>query len=160
MSITEKTALIEGLRNSPLILTEFFRGIPDDLRKIRRIPDKWCIHEHACHLSQTEEMIGKRFLRFQTEEHPVFEPYLPGKTVETATLIELDFQEELDRFTSRRKELVNLLESFGQEVWKKTAKHPEYITYTPLILMRHTLMHDHFHMYRMEELWLTKPEFL
>ena len=44
--------------------------------------------------------------------------------------------------------------------WQKTATHPEYAQYSFYILVRHILMHDHWHMYRMEELWLTRDEYL
>ena len=44
--------------------------------------------------------------------------------------------------------------------WEKTATHPEYEQYSLIILARHILMHDHWHMYRMEELWLTRDEYL
>ena len=49
---------------------------------------------------------------------------------------------------------------FDVEHWTRKAKHKEYIEYTPYIMLRHILMHDHFHMYRIEELWLTTDEFL
>lgn len=34
------------------------------------------------------------------------------------------------------------------------------IEYTPEIMLGHLVMHDQLHMYRIEELWLTRDEFL
>ena len=53
-----------------------------------------------------------------------------------------------------------LIRSADKSIWIKEAEHPEYHIYTPYIMLRHRLMHDHFHMYRIEELWLTNEEYL
>lgn len=37
---------------------------------------------------------------------------------------------------------------------------PEYALYSLFILARHILMHDHGHIYRMEERWLTRDAYL
>lgn len=42
----------------------------------------------------------------------------------------------------------------------RSARHPEYTLYTPYVMLRHMMMHDYLHMYRIEELWLTRPEYL
>ncbi|MDA1119365.1 MAG: hypothetical protein O2887_02525 [Bacteroidetes bacterium] len=52
------------------------------------------------------------------------------------------------------------MKSFENDLWSKTAVHPEFNKYSHYILLRHAMMHDHFHMYRIEELWLTKDEYL
>ncbi|MDA0195055.1 MAG: hypothetical protein O2951_08420 [Bacteroidetes bacterium] len=56
--------------------------------------------------------------------------------------------------------MVSLVKSFENDLWSKTAVHPEFNKYSHYILLRHAMMHDHFHMYRIEELWLTKDEYL
>jgi hypothetical protein len=66
----------------------------------------------------------------------------------------------LDQFARYRASQLLLLESADKTTWKKTASHPEYDHYSLYILTRHILMHDHWHMYRMEELWLTRDAYL
>jgi hypothetical protein len=66
----------------------------------------------------------------------------------------------LDQFTRYRYKQLLLLESADHITWKKTATHPEYEAYSLYILTRHVLMHDYWHMYRMEELWLTRDVYL
>jgi hypothetical protein len=48
------------------------------------------------------------------------------------------------------------VENADEITWQKTAIPPEYENDSLYILTRHTLMHDHWHMCRMEGLWLTR----
>lgn len=152
-------AIISGLEQSPVILRALVESIPSNLLKKERIPGKWSIHENACHLSRAEVMINNRFRKFVEVENPEFQPYLPGSTVKE-NLLALDLKSELSHFEALRKETTDLLKMFDNSIWRRKASHPQYADYDPRILARHTLMHDHFHMYRIEELWLTKDEFL
>ena len=56
--------------------------------------------------------------------------------------------------------LLDLIREAPPDLWDKNATHPEYGIYTPEIMIRHIMIHDYLHMYRIEELWLTKPEYL
>jgi len=152
--------ILSCLQKTPLILKNLLKNIPIEVLKTRRIPKKWSIHEHVCHLAQAEAMIIERFEQFKTIDYPTFNPYLPGKTVSADGLIDRDMQIEMEEFNKLRGTLLDLVSSFDNTVWSKPAKHPQYTEYDAYILLRHTLMHDHFHMYRIEELWLTKQEFL
>lgn len=142
-----------------MILRNFMREIPKQEHMEERRKGKWTIHENACHLAQAEKMINARFKKFKEEGKPNFQPYLPGTTT-VQNLLDLDLEEQLLLFASTRNETVDLLKEFDESTWGKDAIHPEYRKYNARILARHTLMHDHFHMYRIEELWLTKTEFL
>ena len=152
--------LINGLNDSPTVLKNFVNDIPDDKFKIRKINNKWTIHEHICHLTQAEEMIYERFFAFQTMLNPSFSAYIPGITIETNSLINLDIDIELINFKTRRNQTVELIRGFDADVWMRKANHEEYTEYGAYIFLRHVAMHDYFHMYRIEELWLTKNEFL
>jgi hypothetical protein len=68
--------------------------------------------------------------------------------------------EALAAFSAGRNDQIAELEKATPDDWEKVATHPEYTHYTLYILARHILMHDHWHMYRMEELWLTRDEYL
>ncbi len=160
INLSEIDVLIDSLSQTPFILSNLLRGIPKERLKEVRRPGKWTIHENVCHLAQAEEMIHHRFQLFKTDPQPTFEPYLPGDTVSDSELINLDLEDQLLTFDKSRKSTVDLLGSFEDFHWEKQATHPQYEEYNALILLRHTLMHDHFHMYRVEELWLTKKEFL
>jgi len=152
----EKEKIINSLEQSPVILKELMAEMPAERMKERRIPGKWSAHEHACHLSKAQQVMVERVKRFLVEERPVFVPYFPGKADTVMDLLQMDLRGSLDAFAASRAEFVGLLRQLKDADWNKRAEHPEYFEYTPYIMARHILMHDHVHMYRIEELWLTK----
>jgi len=66
----------------------------------------------------------------------------------------------LDSLRAAPDVLEELIASLPETVWEKRAVHLEFEFYTAGILVRHISMHDCWHMYRIEELWITKDEFL
>ncbi len=153
--------LLEGLRRTPRILAEFVGAIPEGRLDVRRGEGFWTIAEHVSHLAQVQPMLLERFRRFKSEDHPEFVPYIPctGKT-EPATPPRMEMTDALEQFGRLRNEEVALLEGVDDITWQKIGTHPEYERYSLYILARHVLMHDYWHMYRMEELWLTKDAYL
>ena len=157
----DRQDLFESLRRSPAILAQFVRTIPEDRLDIRRGEGFWTIAEHVSHLAQVQPMLLQRMERFMAEEVPVFVPYLPGAGEgEPATPPRMEMAAALEQFADYRGRQLRLLETADGSVWRKPATHPEYEAYSLYILTRHALMHDHWHMYRMEELWLTRDAFL
>jgi len=153
--------LIEGMRRTPHILSEFVKTIPEAKMDLRRGEGFWTIGEHVSHLAQVQPMLLDRFHRFMNEDHPTFIPYIPGNDQdEPDTPDRMEMAAALDQFAHYRKKQLELLENADANKWQKTATHPEYESYSLYILARHALMHDHWHMYRMEELWLTKEPYL
>lgn len=153
--------LLESLQRTPKILTEFVRSIPKSKLDLRRGESFWTIAEHISHLAQVQPMLLERFERFINLERPVFTPYIPGKGEdEPDTPSRMSMASALDQFTEYRHRQIELLDKTDNITWKKTASHPEYESYSLYILTRHNLMHDYWHMYRMEELWLSRDAFL
>jgi len=106
-------------------------------------------------------MLLKRFERFMNEDHPEFVPFIPGGgKEEPVTPPRMNIESALDQFARNRSSQLQLLEGADEATWKKQATHPEYEEYSLYILTRHVLMHDHWHMYRMEELWLARDAYL
>ena len=153
--------LLSGLRGTPRILSKFVATIPANKLDLRRGEGFWTIAEHVSHLAQVQPMLLKRFERFMDEERPEFVPFLPsGNQEEPDTPTRMDMASALEQFARYRTRQLHLLHLADSLTWKKTATHPEYDSYSLYILTRHLLMHDHWHMYRMEELWLTKDAYL
>ena len=148
--------LLDCLKRSGRILSEFVQTIPAEKLNLRRGDAFWTIAEHVSHLAQVQPMLLERLQRFMDEDHPEFIPYIPGgdDAEETPPLMEMTAA--LESFTHQRAKQLALLEKADAAVWHKTATHPEYELYSLYILVRHILMHDHWHMFRMEELWLTR----
>jgi hypothetical protein len=159
--MSDKLDLLDGLRRTPYILSAFVRTIPENKLDLRRGQGFWTIAEHISHLAQVQPMLLERLQRFMKEDHPEFVPYIPGEgTDEPDTPLRMEITSALEIFADCRKNQLALLESADQPNWHKIAAHPEYERYSLYILVRHILMHDFWHMYRMEELWLTKDSYL
>lgn len=161
MRTEEREALLAGLRGAPVILSAFVSTIPEERLDRRRGEGFWTVAEHVSHLALVQPMLLERLERFQQEEHPEFIPFLPGQDEEApATPPRLAMSAALDQFAHVREQQLALLQSADQATWDREGSHPEYERYSLAILVRHILMHDHWHMYRMEELWLTRDAFL
>lgn len=160
MNALELEYTIDTLARSPILLNGLVEKVPNDKLKIRRIKNKWCIHEHVCHLAVTQPMLYDRLMRFRDEDAPEFKPYLPGVNVKDDDLIDMNMDQCLLDFEYQRRKLIDLIKDFDKDVWDKEGTHPEYELYTPAIIVRHIMMHDHLHMYRIEELWLTTESYL
>ena len=152
--------LLDGLGRSSHILSEFVKTIPADKMNLRRGEGFWTIAEHVSHLAQVQPMLLERLQRFMDENRPEFIPYIPADEEAEALPPQMEIDVALESFARQRQKQVKLLEKVEDADWQKTATHPEYERYSLYILMRHILMHDHWHMYRMEELWLTRDEYL
>lgn len=72
----------------------------------------------------------------------------------------MDLNDSLEQFKSDRVIMVDYLENFTEEDWQNEGLHPEYKKFTAEIFIRHIIMHDHLHMYRIEELWLANEPFI
>ena len=153
--------LLEGLKRTPKILSEFVKTIPEGKMDLRRGEGFWTVAEHVSHLVQVQPMLLDRFQRFINEDRPEFVPYIPGSGKdEPDTPPRMNMTAALVQFAQYRNKQLELLESADDITWRKTATHPEYENYSLYILTRHTLMHDFWHMYRIEELWLTRDAYL
>ena len=138
MTITDK---LETLANTPNILVELLEEIPTNILKIRRIKNKWSIHEHVCHLYESQKMMMERFRIFKRTKNPEFIPYLPGSaSTPDDYLINLDMSASLESFIKDRLELIEYLKSFSKDDWENQGVHPEYINYTPAIFF--AIYHD------------------
>ncbi len=159
-TMNDLSDILTCLEKSPVILANLAASIPEADRKKRRLENAWTVHEHVCHLAQVQPMLTSRFKMFRDEEHPVIRPFIPGDTDPEDDLMDMDWNAAVDGFADMRKEMLDVIGGLSDAVWKREASHPEYTRYTAYIFARHVLMHDHWHMYRIEELWLTTDAYL
>ena len=153
--------LLEGLKRTPNFLSGLVKGIPEGKMDLRRGEGFWTIAEPVSHLAQVQPMLLDRFQRFINEKHPEFVPYIPGDGKnEPDTPPRMDISAALEQFADYRNRELVLLAGVDEITWQKAGTHPEYEAYSLYILARHVLMHDYWHMYRMEELWLTRDAYL
>jgi uncharacterized damage-inducible protein DinB len=152
--------LIDALRLNVPVLRGFVAAIPEAELTRRRRPEFWTIHEHLGHLVVTQVMLCRRIELFIKEERPVIVPYVPEDRPKPESSAAKSGRELVEGFARWREKQLGLLESCPPGTWAKTAEHPEYLSYGFEILVRHILLHDCYHMNRIEELWLLKDEFI
>ena len=156
----DRIDILDGLRRSGRILEAFVGTIPTEHLNRIRGDGFWTVAEHISHLAQVQPMLLERVLRFMREDQPAFTPYIPGENEADDRPPAVEMPAALEAFNRCREKQVALLETADDLTWQKAGSHPEYTLYSLYILARHILMHDHWHMYRMEELWLTQDEYL
>ena len=152
--------IIDALGGTPLILERFVASIPDAALHRRRGEGFWTVAEHVAHLAEVQPMLAERIRRFLEEDAPAFVPHIPSQNESDAAAPRPDMSSATAAFGKERLAQVALPKRAAPGDWAKPATHPEYTRYTLHILARHILMHDHWHMYRMEALWLTRDHYL
>lgn len=68
--------------------------------------------------------------------------------------------EAFAEYRTRRAEQMTLLDHLSPEQWSKPGVHPEYQRYDLGLVVHHLVFHEYWHFYRVEELWLTRDEYL
>ena len=144
--------ILSALSETPRLLKELVSEIDPLLYQKQIIKDKWTIHEHATHIA-VGDIYGfqKRLQLFKEEAKPIFEP-LSGENFNKSFFIDLDLNKTINDFFEVRQNTIDLAKSFNKKDWHKLAQHPEYKKYTPYIMLRHLLMHDHHHLYQIEDM--------
>ncbi|HCM27743.1 MAG: hypothetical protein A2Z99_16490 [Treponema sp. GWB1_62_6] len=153
-----KKVFMKSLAMNKMILRQFVESMSDQEIN-RRIRDYWTIYEHLEHLVETQEISLRRVEIFIEQESPAIVPFVPDETPNTPA-IRKPVSELLQVFDSFRDKQLKLIGKAPKEVWRKVGTHGQYSNYSFEILLRHTLLHDSFHMARMEQLWIMKEEFL
>jgi len=156
MTVNNPESLITALENAPAIIVPLVReGPPENLTR-RPQPRKWAVHEHACHLAEVHPLFFSRLDSMLNELRPRIVSYNPDKAMEEGTLLNIDLDEALERFSRDRARLVDQLKDLSEDEWQRTAEHEEYDHYSVFIMFRHVALHDMLHAYRIEELLLKK----
>lgn len=93
----------------------------------------------------------KRLNDFKREEKPSFEP-LSGDNFDVDFFLNLDLKKSINDFFEIRQRTIELAKKFNSNDWNKLAVDPEYKAYTPYLMLRHLLMHDHNHLYKIEDM--------
>ena len=150
------TTIIDALRRAPQIVVPLVREAPSEILKHRPAPNRWSIHEHACHLAHVHSLFFDRLDRMLAEPAPVIRPYLPGAQDTDDFLLNMDLEDSLRRYAADRARLVERLEKLSEGDWSRTAEHGEYRVYSVFIMFRHVALHDFLHAYRIEEIVLKR----
>ncbi len=146
------TSILNALEETPRILSELISEIDKEMIQKDIVKGKWTIHEHATHIAITDlHGFQERLLNFREKEKPKFTS-LSGDNFEKGFYLHLNLEETIEDFYHVRQRTIELAKSLTKEDWEKEGIHPEYKKYTPYIMLRHLLMHDHNHLYKIEDM--------
>ena len=108
----------------------------------------------------TQEVILRRLELVRDQERPRIVPFDPGAHHRdtAAGAAARGVPALLEQYTGWRRKQLEIIEAAPPELWRKGAVHPEYERYGFEILVRHAVLHDGFHLARIEDLALMKPE--
>lgn len=156
--VFDKENLLKTLQDIPGNIESYFKNIPEDLLDRKRNETSWTIREHLYHIVSVQEMLYKRILKIKDEENPIITPFFPENESEREGLYE-SVQKALSYYKEIRKKQISLINQLTESEFSKEAKHEEYIKYNVPIIINHMIFHEYWHMYRIEEIWLTRDEY-
>ncbi len=154
--MSDTTVLITALEAAPGVIIPMIREVPPQILKRRPSPTKWSAYEHAIHLSQSDAPFLARLDMILSTPNPYIEAIENSPEDEAGAMLEIDLDENLDRYVRERAALVKRLEKLSPDEWQKTAEHEAFDHYSVWIMFRHLLNHEMLHAYRIEELLLKK----
>jgi hypothetical protein len=157
--MNEIHSIISCLETTPSILNYLLNQIPRKLFEVRRIKNKWSIHEQLCHLVEAPGILMQRFEKFKTEKNPLIKSYNPGSKRSPTYYLKLNMKVELDKFPIIREEMIQTLRNYDKSYWNLKGRHEVFAPYNNKILLTHTLNVDYAHIFCVEQLGLTKAAF-
>jgi hypothetical protein len=108
--------LITALADGPKLIIPLVRDTPPANLKRRPAPDKWSVHEHACHLATDHGLFSGRLDEMLREENPRMIPY-EGEGDTPGILMKMDLDASLERFVHERAEIVARLRQLTPAQW-------------------------------------------
>ncbi len=156
--IFNKEMLLKTFQDLPELIEIYFKNIPDKVLDKKRSESSWTIREHLYHIADVQEMLYQRILKIKDEENPIITPYFPENEQERESSFN-SIEDAFSHYKEVRKKQLILINQLKESDFNKDATHNEYANYNIQIIINHMIFHEYWHMYRIEELWLTRDEF-
>ncbi len=153
-----KGNLLSTLQGLPEMIETYFINIPEELLDRKRNEASWTIREHLYHIVSVQEMLYQRILKIRDEECPVITPYFPENELERVELYK-SLNDAFLHYKEIRERQILLIRQMKESDFDREAVHGEYLRYNVPIILNHMIFHEYWHMYRIEELWLTRDEY-
>jgi uncharacterized damage-inducible protein DinB len=150
---------LDTFSNIPCIIENYFLNIPQKVLDIKRNESTWTIREHLVHLLGVQEMLLGRMIKIIIESSPKIEPFFPDKENKNDDNKYKNLSVLFEEYKLFRTQQINHLNFLDDTTLDKSADHKEYINYSIRLMVNHMIYHEYWHMYRIEEIWLTKEEY-
>jgi len=155
----KKSLQISTFKDIPDIVGDYSENIPVEFLDLKRGEGFWTIREHLYHIAGVQDMLLGRMNIINNEENPVIKPFFPENDPSSRVKFS-SIGNAIDAYKKLREEQVELILSLPEEILKKNARHEEYREYNIPLIVHHMIYHEYWHMYRIEELWLTRDQYL
>ncbi len=149
--------LLRTFGDLPEIVETYLKNIPEVSLDKECKDATWTIREHFYHILTVQEMLYQRIIKIKDEQNPIITPYFPENEKNVAELFK-SLDEAFLYYKEMRAKQISLIKSLSAEDFSKEAQHGEYIKYNIPIIINHIIFHEYWHLYRIEELWLTREE--
>lgn len=117
---------LEQLRRTPGDLARVIEGVSEAALTRRPAPAAWAAREILCHLRDTEDAFGARYVLALENDTPRFPPGTDADRVaEERQYLRMDGREALAAFARKRAEMLAVLEGLGPEQWRRSGVHPK-----------------------------------
>lgn len=144
--------VVERVRGAPARLEDLTRGLPREILT-RRDSDKWSIQEHAGHLLDLEDLGMKRLDDFEAGRDPLIAADMANRKTYEANHNANTIENILADFRKERMDFVRRLDSYDEDLVRRTALHPRLQMKIRVIdLVFFIAEHDDHHLARISEL--------
>ena len=125
--------LIATLEASPGIIIGLVREVPPQNLKCRPAPNKWSVHEHACHISIGQDIFLSRLDLMLADPHPQIKSIKASPEEETGSMLSVDLDQALGQYVRERALVVKRLKELSPEDWQRSAEHEAFSHYSVYI---------------------------
>ena len=139
----------------PSIVASYTADLGDENLDRRRSADAWTIREHLYHICDVQPLLIGRMELMRDTVSPVIEPYFPENEV-SMSLKFPSVGAAMESYAALRARQLGLVKGCTDDILSRSAVHKEYTNYSIPMLVRHMIFHEYWHMYRIEELLLTR----
>lgn len=136
--------ILNGLESTPILLDHLLHGVED--WDIKLAPDRFSLREMVAHLADWDPIFIERIERTRDESNPLLPSVDEGALALERDYAHQDASQNLSRFSSGRKELVELVKSLPESAWDKRA-HREFVGDIDMFqLVALIVGHDAYHL--------------
>ncbi len=144
--------MIERIRGTPARLEELFAGLPAETLTAQ-IDGRWSMQENAGHLLDLESLVSQRIDEYLAGNSALHAADMSNRKTYDANHNEVAADSILKAFRAARHEIVNRLESFGAEIFERSALHPRLNVPMRLVdMLFFQAEHDDYHLARISEI--------
>ena len=133
---------VQMLRESPGVIVDLLRGVPDEVLHRSPVPGKWSIAEILAHLADDEIATAWRYRQMLENPGCTLPGFDQDAWARMANNAESIPQDSLDLYRSLRQANLRVLERLSTDQWNSWGVHLERGSITVEEMARHMAGHD------------------